>query len=182
MTTIAAAAQDGAVYMAADTMTNVYDRPIYGARKIRRLTIGDDEALIAFAGSGAMIGVVGGLVIDPEQIDEDDDHVTAQALAVAVSELAVERGIVEDGKMDGTALLGYRGRLWTLTHMQSIAHDEPHLAALGSGEGPAMGAMTALIGRCYEPGQAVIDAVRIAIRLDRYSGGEVYAEMVSAAV
>lgn len=75
--------------------------------------------------------------------------------------------------MDGTVLLGYAGRLWTLTHAQAIAHEEPCVAALGSGEGPAMGAMHVFLRAGCEASIAVVEAVKIGILLDRNSGGDV---------
>lgn len=56
MTTIAAVAAKGRVWMAADGCTNVYDRPIIdGAKKIRRLTTADrTELLLATCGDGAL--------------------------------------------------------------------------------------------------------------------------------
>lgn len=60
MTTVVAVAHNGSVHMAADTVNNVYDRPIIdGAQKIARLKVGAiGEALIAASGAGAIAQLV----------------------------------------------------------------------------------------------------------------------------
>ncbi len=57
MTTVVALSTPLGVWMSADTGTNVYDRPVGGARKIRRLydDAGQPVALIGISGSAGAI-------------------------------------------------------------------------------------------------------------------------------
>ncbi|WP_047892560.1 hypothetical protein [Micromonospora sp. RV43] len=179
MTTVVAAAVDGTVYMAADTMINVYDRPIPGgARKIVRLPAGDGEVLIGVTGSGGLIGVVESLLkIDGEPGPDEDPQQWAFTVAKAVTELAAEAGLYEDGRMDGSLLLGWKGRLWTLVHACAVPHHDGR-TALGSGEGPAIGALDALLDRDVPPETAVVDAVHIGCKRDRFSGLPIQVELL----
>lgn len=192
MTTVVALAQDGNVHMAADTTTNVYDRPIFGVRKICRVEILGIRALIGVSGDGAFCHLLPVAINASESAllrdktvrsaGDSDTHI-AHTIAEALTELAVARGLVDDGRMNGNFLLGFKGQLWTLVHQQAIAHPDG-LAAIGSGEGPAMGCLWALATRegggrlPMTPGLAVTYACRAAIRFDRYSGGVVQVESV----
>lgn len=180
MTTVVAAAVDGTVHMAADTMTNVYDRPVPdGARKILRLPAGDGEVLIGVTGSGGLIGVVETLLkIDGEPGPDEDPQRWAFTVARAVTELATDAGLLEDGTLDGSLLLGWNGHLWTLVHAMAVPHRDGR-AALGSGEGPAIGALDALLDRDVPPETAVVDAVHIGCKRDRYSGLPIQVELLS---
>lgn len=180
MTTVAACVRNGTIYMAADTCTNVYDRPIVnGARKIQRHRAGDDEVLIAFAGAGGLPGVVAAnLVIDGVPEAGEDPQSWASAAAVAITQVAVEAGLTESGKLDATLLLAWGGQLWTVTHAMAIPHPDG-IAALGSGEGPAIGALDVLLRHGINgPQDAVIEAVQVAINRDRYSEGPIQVEVL----
>lgn len=171
MTTVLACARDGLVHMAADTMTNVYDRPIYGAvEKTLRVPAGDGAVLLGFAGSGALLaGCRTHLNIDDVPAAGEDPTIWANTVAAAVSDIAVEaRALDEDGRIEATVLLGWDGRLWTIATGWAIPHRDG-LAAAGSGEGPAMGALTALLEHGVAARHAVVQAVRIAARYDRHS-------------
>lgn len=180
MTTIAALAVSGHVFMAADTVTNVYDRPIVGAvQKIRRVPIGQDghkgECLIAVCGDGALADMVSHLlVLDSVPAEGDDSQSWAAAVARACTALAVEQGLTEAGRLDGTLLLGWNGQMWSMPHGQAIRHLDG-VAALGSGEGPAIGALDALRNQ-MDPEIAVTTAVHIAIERDKHSMAPVQTE------
>ncbi|MFG1872133.1 hypothetical protein [Micromonospora arborensis] len=171
MTTVVAAAVNGTVYMAADTMTNIYERPVPdGAKKIVRLPAGDGEVLLAVTGAGGLIGVAEALLkIDGEPKPDEDPQQWAFTVARAVTELATENGLIEGGQLDGSLLLGWNGRLWTLVHAMAVPHKDGR-AALGSGEGPAIGALDALLDRDVPPATAVAHAAGVGCKRDRYSG------------
>lgn len=189
MTTIAALAVDGRIVVGADTCTNVYDRPLPGAaRKIRRIRgAWQGEILIAITGAGALADVFGdGLTFErvPEDQDEDGLRKWASALARACSEIARDAGLVEGGQIDGSVLLAAAGRLWTMSNYHAIPHLDG-VAALGSGEGPAIGALDALrhtdrdlAGNLAEIVKA---AVEIGIDRDRHSAGPIQLELLPAA-
>lgn len=116
-----------------------------------------------------------------EDVPDSDPRSWAAAIARAITELAVEQGFTENGRMDGNLLLGWNGRLWTITHGQAIFHVDG-VAALGSGEGPAIGAMDALLDcDCDRPADVVVTAVRIAIERDKHSAGHVQLEVLPPA-
>lgn len=182
MTTVIAAAADGVVYMAADTLTNVYDRPIVGSiHKIIRVpfTDGSGEALVAFAGNGALPGAIGaGLKIKRGPKGGKDPQPWAYAVACAITQLAVEAGLVESGCLDGIALLGWGGHVWTVFHGGALLHPDGR-AAIGSGEGPAIGALDALLSVGESPADAVVRAVEIAVDRDKHSGLPLQLEILS---
>lgn len=183
MTTLAAVARYGVVHMASDSMTNVYDRPILGVPKIVRLPAGPDaEMLIGVCGDGAMIELLrSDLKVDGAPRPGEGLQPWATAVARAATDLAVSAVLVEDGRMSGSLVLGFAGQLWTIVHGQAVPHRDG-VAAIGSGEGPAIGAMDALLGRGVDPVEAVVTAVQIAIARDRYSGGDVQLEVLDPPV
>ena len=176
MTTVVALVTAGAAWMAADTTTNVYDRPVVSAKKICRLETGDgSEVLIGFAGEGAGPAIARRHLSIEERPSLDapgDCDDWANAVASAITELYVDRGMVDGQRIDGTIVLAIPGHLWTITHHQAIRHPDG-MAAIGSGEGPALGALHALTSSSWEPGEAMRKACEIGILLDRFSGGPV---------
>lgn len=180
MTTVVAYGAGDTVWMAADTCTNVYERPVVGgATKILRLDAGDDEILLGLAGHGGLASVMPS--VELEMSPEPGEHAQAWAnqVALAITRHAVEHGLVEEnGQMDGHLLLGWNGLLWTIVHAMAIPHPDGY-AALGSGEGPAIGALDALRICDVEPGEAVRLAAEIACRRDRYSMPPVQVELLT---
>lgn len=171
--------------MAADSCTNVYDRPIPdGARKILRLAAGRGQLLLGFAGAGGLPNVCAAQLEVPPPPDPGADlEVWAGAVAKAVTEIGVAAGLVEEGKLDANLLLGWRGRVWTLTHMQAIPHRDG-VAAIGSGEGPAIGALDALLATdqgYLGDGEMVARACAIAVERDRFSAGPIVVELLDGA-
>lgn len=178
MTTVAALARDGHVWMAADSMINVYERPIPGGcRKIRRTKAGDGEALIGVAGTSGLVALTGMLNLDSPPDAGEDPQPWAETVAVQVTRLAVEHSLLDDGVMDGTLLLGWYGRLWTISHATAIPHGDG-VAAAGSGEGPAIGAVDTLLAVAPDmpPAEVVTRAVAVAVARDRHSAAPVQLE------
>lgn len=179
MTTVVAYGDGETVWMAADSCTNVYERPIVGsATKILRLDAGDDEVLLGLAGAGGLATVMPLLKLPFTPEDDGVPQAWANEVALAITALAVEHGLVEDGQMDGHLLLGWRGLLWTIVHAMAIPHPDG-FAALGSGEGPAIGALDALRICDVEPAEAVRLAAEIACRRDRYSMPPIQLEVLA---
>lgn len=173
MTTVVAVAQDGIVVMGADRATNVYDRPVIGVTKIRRITPRHgDRFLIGYAGDGALPAVLERHLTVDDTPDIDAPHDPwASAIAEAISDIAMDRHITENGRLDGSLILACHGRLWTVSHMQAIRHLDG-VAAIGSGEGPAIGAVDAALELGHTDIEAIVTlAVAIGCTRDRYSAG-----------
>lgn len=182
MTTVVAYARGKHTLMAADSLTNVYDRPVPGASKIARFSTAgrDGEYLLGFAGEGAGPNVIRqrhSVACLPDFSDEHDRNTWADSIAMAVTEMYLEHSLVDGQRMDGSVLLAAGGYVWTLTHHQAIRHLDG-MAAIGSGEGPALGALHALIDAGRAPAKAIRKAVEVGILLDRYSGGEIVVSSV----
>ncbi len=177
-------ARDGRVWMAADSLVSVCDRPMPGSvRKILRLPVGGGgEVLLAIAGDGALAGLARRFLKIGPAPGSGEDQVAdfADQIAQDLSALATEHGVLHEGRMDGMLLLGWGGRVWTLVHAQAIPHPDG-LAAAGSGGDAALGAMDALLGLGTEPAEAVVRAVQIAIGRDINSGGPVAVEFLQPA-
>lgn len=174
MTTVAAVADGTTVWMGADTMTQVYDRPIIGgARKVRRLRSATDVAvLLGVCGMGALAHVLETaqveLLCEPPT-DEASLNRWAGEVCVRATAVAAAHHLVEDEQLDGTLLLGYLGRLWTLSNSVAIPHRDG-VAALGSGEGQAMGALAALAAYTdLHPAERVERALSIAAAYDKHT-------------
>lgn len=180
MTTVAALARDGHVWMAADSSINVYDRAVCdGARKIRRLKAGTDGVLVAGAGEAGILAIASQLQLDQPPDDGDDPQPWVEAVALQATRLAVDLSLLGEGRMAGTLLFGWRGRLWTISHATAIPHADG-IAALGCGEGVAIGAIDALLdaGLDVPPAELVVRAVTLACARDRYSEGPIQLEML----
>jgi ATP-dependent protease HslVU (ClpYQ) peptidase subunit len=179
LTTVLSVARDGQVWMAADSLVSVCDRPMPGAvKKVLRLPAGDGYFLLGIAGDGALAGlarrfmrvnVVPGAGDDPQEFADD--------VAQMLTELAREHGILDEGRMDGTLLLGWGGQLWTVVHAQALPHPDG-TGAVGSGADAALGAVDALLGVGVQPVEAVVRAVQIAIGRDINSDAPVLVEVL----
>lgn len=179
MTTVVAYGDGETVWMAADSATNVYGRPVVGgATKILRLDAGDDEVLLGLAGAGGLATVMPRLKLPFSPDESDVPQAWANEVALAITALAVEHGLVEGGQLDGHMLLGWHGLLWTIIHAMAIPHPDG-CAALGSGEGPAIGALDALRICDVDPAEAVRLAAEIACRRDRYSMPPIQVEVLT---
>ncbi len=181
MTTLMGLAVDGMVFMAADSQVSLFERPMPGAvRKILRMPVGDGgEVLLGIAGDGALAGLARRFLRIPSAPGPDEADVTdfAEQVAQGMSELARDHGIVEDGRMAGTLLLGWGGRIWTIVHSQAIPHRDG-VAAAGSGGDAALGALDAFLSMGVSPGDAVVRAVMIAVGRDINSAPPISVELL----
>jgi ATP-dependent protease HslVU (ClpYQ) peptidase subunit len=169
--------------MAADSLVNVYDRAVpAGARKIRRVKAGRSEALVAGAGHSGILAAISRLNLETEPANQDDAQRWAESVAVQATRLAVDLSLLDDGTMNGTVLLGWGGRLWTISHATAIPHADG-IAAIGCGEGLAIGAIDALLdaGLQITPTDLVVRAVTLAIARDGYSEPPIQFEALPAA-
>lgn len=169
------------VWMASDSLTNVYDRPIIsGVRKLLRLPAGGGyQVLLGVAGAGGLPGcLTANLKIDAVPLPGEDVDAWAHAIACAITDIATEAGLMEDGDIDGSVLLGWGGRVWTISQSCACAHPDGR-AAIGSGEGPAIGALDVLLDTGVDPSEAVVRAAQVGIARDRYSGGPVQMERLA---
>ena len=173
MTTVAALIRDGVVHMAADSQTNIYDRPVYGAQKIVRLTAGGESLLLGVAGDGAMSDL---LTHDwtPPEVPADDLGPWLHDVAFTITDLCMQRNVgIDDGRLTSSVLIGYRGQLWHLTHHQVIAPGM-NCAAIGRGEEPAMATMLALQEHtALSPDTILTQAIGYAARLTNGTGGPI---------
>ena len=185
MTTVLACARDGRVVMAADSMCNIYDRPVYsGADKIIRIRTGDEhEVLLGCSGaSGIPAALRAHLTIVAVPKENEDADAWAYGVAEQVTRIASDVKLVDDGNLDGCAILGWGGRVWTIAHGVAVFHTDG-VAAIGSGEGPAIGALDAFLRHAGHTldglTRQVTDAVRIAIERDKHSGGNIQLELLA---
>lgn len=183
MTVIAAVARDGRVVMGADRQTNCENHAVHGARKIRRIPVGDTGGyvLLAAAGNGAMPNLLAQHLKVEQTPGPDDDTPAVQDWADVIASAATEvlagtepamltgGNHDEPRSMDGALLLALRGRLFYLfTHQTAYVPDG--VAALGSGADVALGAMHVALDRGDAPDAAVTSAVALACRFSPYCG------------
>lgn len=174
MTVVAAISHAGRIVMAADTATNYSGTYVDGAIKIRNLQVGDQPALIAASGNGAILSIVERhLKLDhaPDPVDTGDVQKWADATATAISELCAGQTppLLEENRIDGAFLLGWAGHLiYLFTHQAVLVPDG--IAALGSGCDVSLGAMHVAMKHDTAPDVAVVDAVHLACRFSEGCG------------
>lgn len=186
MTTVVGYAEGGSVWMAADSRTNVYDRPMNGAgRKIMRLVAGDQEVLVAISGNAGMPGVIRRAWTGELPAPPDDPGVQAWAedVSAVLTRAMLDTAMVDmaDGHMDGHFLLGAAGQIWTVHHFAAIPHVNGR-AAIGSGESAAMAALGVLLDAGEVPLAAVSRAAEAAIALDMWSGLPLQVEVLEPVI
>lgn len=178
MTTVAAIARLGTVHMAAESMTTIYNRPaIDVVAKIFRIPVkGGGMALLGVAGRSCAGGSLPRRLI-AQQLPAFDGgpNLWAQDVAEAVTFAATGLMLVDEGSLDCSFILGFDGAVWTLTDHFAVPHADG-VAAIGSGEGPAIGAIDALLAVGMPAASVVTRAVEIAINRDLHSGGNVLTE------
>ena len=175
MTTIVGYAKGPHTILAADTQTNVHDRPEYTAVKIHRhpTTRRDGAVLLGYAGAARAL-VAQHLTIEclPNMADPDDRNTWATSIAVAITGIYLDHGLTEDGQMDGTVLAGAQGHLWTIAH--NLAIPSPGYGAIGTGSDIAIGALHALTDAGIHPIDACTRAVHYAAKYDLHTGGRTH--------
>lgn len=171
--------------MAADSQVSICERPMPGAvKKVLRVpAAGDDgEVLLGIAGDGALAGLVRQFVtIDAVPAEAEDPQPFADQVALLISSLAREHGVLDDDRLAGMLLLGWDGRLWTIVHAQAIPHLDG-IGAVGSGADAALGAVHALLELGEQPLEAVVRAVQIAARLDLNTAEPIHIDMLTPRV
>lgn len=167
--------------MASDSETSVHDRPVSGVRKILRHPVREGgDVLVGFCGPGALVSLVRARwKLDAVPDPGADPQPWADTCARAISQIAVDAGLTDEGCMDATLLLGWGGQLWTLIHMQAIGHPDG-VAVLGSGGDIALGVLMNT-RTDTDPAQAVTNACQVAIRCNRFCGGPVDVHVLPAA-
>lgn len=183
MTVVAALARAGRVVMAADTCTNYQGTHVLGARKIARITVGDDDALLAASGSGALLGLHThwSSAAAPDPDDPADVQAWAHEAARALSELAAAQTpplLADAGGgtqiVDGAFLLGWRGRLiYFFTHQGVVLPDG--IGALGMGADYAFGALEVGLAGGWADPEGMVEAAVLGA-CGRYDGCRVAAE------
>lgn len=184
MTTVAALTHGGAVWMAADSLVSVYDRPVNSFRKIRRIPAGTGEVLIGGSGAAGMASAItADLKIDAEPAPDQDPQLWAEAIAHAITSLAFDHHQTDDGRMDAHLILGWNGNVWTIGNGVAVHHPDG-VAAAGSGEGPAIGAIDTLRAERadWPPHKVVEYAVKVAISRDKHSAHPIHTEHLPPAV
>jgi hypothetical protein len=185
VTVIAAIPIDGRVLMAADTLLCRRGSRITTTHKISTLLVGpkyEQHALLAIAGSTALAQLAHHWFIteshtpdlkDPDEAKADE---WAHRIAVRLCKLATTAEpplTVDDGEVDGEALLALGPWLWLLSGQAAVPTGP---TAIGSGAAEARGALYAAdelgLARNY-PHDALRLAVRTAIALDSNCGGEI---------
>lgn len=187
MTVIAAIPTADGVLVAADSVLMRRETVIGTVRKIHRLLVGpkyDRNALLAVSGSNALSELAySRLHENAEMLDcayPDDPAQTdhwAHQVAIKLAKIAhtAEPPLtVDDGEMDGEALLAFGSRLWLLSGQSAVPITAPF--AIGSGADVARGSLYAsaelgLVGTY--PHDALRLAVRAAMELNAYCGGEI---------
>lgn len=189
MTTIAAATDGTTVWMAADSCSS--NSPAFVVRhrtdpKLVRLPVGDRHALLGFAGLVQVERIARYHLDTPTVPDPNaDSELAAWAHQVAErwGQLAVDhRAVDADGDVDGIGLLGYAGRLWSIT--DGCALRIGHYYAIGTGGPYAMGALAALgqEHRGIRLPEDLTAAVEAAARHDLYTRPPVVTDRASTAL
>lgn len=182
MTVVAAVARDGQVVMAADRQTNYENQAVFGARKVRRLAVGEQVALIAAAGNGALPNVLVQhleiktatpvLSADLAEVQDWADVVASAAtevLAECTPPLLSTDSRDASQAIDGALLLGFAGHLFYLFTHQA-AHVPDGVGALGSGSDVALGAMHVALEQLTPEQAAVRGGVELACVFAPYCG------------
>lgn len=147
--TVVAAYRDqdaGIVHLAADSGSSGASEIVTPIAKIRQLKVGlDDHAVLGIAGRMALIPLAARhLKADaaPDARSASDCDDWAQAIAEAITDIALEHGCGDDGWMaHNGGLLAYGPWLWEITH--HLALPIHSYIAIGTGAACAMGAMWA---------------------------------------
>jgi hypothetical protein len=196
MTTLAAFTNGLTIWMACDGVTVEEGKRLPEPHKIARLPVFTEpasrrgeksEALVGVGGASALIALVQH-ELDLEQApargdDERALYLWAHGVARSITRLALELTppiVDEDGHLDGLGLLGFGGRLWSLT--ENAATPLPSAWAMGSGGEYALGAIHAQLVAAPErsPEDVLRTSLAAAIVHDASSGYPVVVESVES--
>lgn len=145
MTCIAAIAQDGKVYMGADSMaSDGYYRHVTALPKIFRV----GEFLIGYTDSFRMGQILQyHLECRPQQNGESDERFMVVAFVEAARAClkTYAYAIIENNEeRGGTFMIGYRGNVYVIYNDFQVNHYRSGLATCGAGESYALAALVAL--------------------------------------
>lgn len=178
MTVIVAIPTEHGVFIGADSQVTRNDSIIGSVEKIVVKRCGEREVLIATTGNQRLSALARHSLNLPDAPDPADAEICdawAYAVACALAELAADAKppVLDDGQVDGEALLAFDRHLWLLNGQCAMRVSQPF--AIGSGAPEARGALHALSGvvRNAEPSFHIASAVMAAIDLDPNCGGEV---------
>lgn len=137
----------GVVHLAADSAGVAGNGVVISKDKLYRLGVGLEGEQVVFgaAGFAALGPLVCRHVKSADAPDASDADVWAQAIAEAITGVAVDHLLIDgddDGRADMAILMAWRDRLWTVSH--HLAIPIPTYMAVGSGAAVAMGAMWAM--------------------------------------
>lgn len=177
MTIIAAVPTHDGVFMASDSQLTRGDSIVAQVAKVVNKQAGNREVLLGVAGNYRLFSLACHalqLSDAPNPHDEPSCDSWAHAVAVALAELAAEAKppVLDDGQVDGEALLAFDRHLWLLNGQSAIRMDKP--CAIGSGAAEARGALHAVgagTERHVDPAWALAVAAQAAIDLDPNCGG-----------
>lgn len=164
MTCIVGIAQDGKVYMGADSMSSDgYDHRVTALRKIFRV----GEFLIGYTSSFRMGQILQyHLEVRGQQDGESDERYMVVAFVEAVRSSLKNKGymrIDSNEETGGTFLVGYRGTLYTVYNDFQINHYQSGMAVCGAGEDYALATLVAL--HDWKPEDRIRRALEISVEL-----------------
>lgn len=142
MTVVVAVTDGSRVEIAADSMT--VDGAGYTTTVDKLVVLPDRRIVAGAAGRAAVTGLLASALrtADDPTVDTADDW--AQNVAVTVSAAAVEAGLTDDeGGPEFQAIVAWEHRMWLIGDRCALPVRERY-AAVGSGAGPALGAMHVL--------------------------------------
>lgn len=178
MTVIVAIPTEHGVFVGADSQVTRNSSIVGHVDKIVVKQCGDHQVLIATTGNQRLFSLAQhalALPDAPDPCDAADCDGWAYAVACALAELAVDARppVLDDGQVDGEALLAFDRHLWLLNGQCAMRIDGAF--AIGSGAPEARGALHALryVASNVDPAWSIGTAIHAAIDLDPNCGGKI---------
>lgn len=146
MTLIAAIAREGKVFMLADSFTGYDNRQIQDTRK--KIWITEDKVIGCAGNLRPALAFRYGFEWPQQEFGQDDDEYMRYAFPSALRDFLQEN--IPNDTHEGTdnsnlyALIGWRGRIWSLFSDYSVVETSESYDAIGSGAEVALGALTTL--------------------------------------
>lgn len=177
MTCIVGIAQDGKVYIGADSGASAgYDKHITALHKVFRV----EKFILGYTTSFRMGQILQHhLTVRPQYGDESDERYMVVAFIEAVRACLKEKGFATvnlNEERGGTFLVGYRGNLYEVNPDFQINHWMDGLGACGSGEEHALAVMKAL--HDWQPEDRILRALEIASELSVYVAAPFHIEVL----
>lgn len=178
MTVIVAIPAGEGVFIGADSRCTRGDSILADVDKIAFKQCGTLQALIATTGNQRLFALACHALKLPDPPDLTDPASCdgwAFAVACALAELAADARppVLDEGQVDGEALLAIGDHLWLLNGQCAMRIEAPF--AIGSGAPEARGALHAVshLVPGADPALRIATAVDAAIDLDRNCGGKI---------